>query len=257
MNIYRCDLTLMEATFFSSREVSDLYQTEPLIGNYALAYAMGFCRAGYFSDGSILYGEHLVPLNERELYVTPGTIQGMPTFVLRHFNAQTDAYWSAFGSGFIAARSEYGWSERDGQRWFRMEADGTRKQVRPTNRPQYGRLRMLAAGNRAVAYVISREPVNVPRYIRLGKFMSKARVNCQPVHFEAIPADRRVIDHILLNPADLASHSILSTFDLVNVPPMPLVRNALIEGPFYRLVGQSGQPAEYLPQGMSFNVTGL
>ena len=34
MHIYRCELTLLEATFFSSREVSATYQTEPLIAYY-------------------------------------------------------------------------------------------------------------------------------------------------------------------------------------------------------------------------------
>jgi CRISPR-associated protein Csc1 len=252
MNIYRCDLTLMEATFFSSREVSDLYQTEPLIGNYALAYALGFCQSDYFNDGSIHYGAHLADLNDKGIYVTPGTVIGRPQFILRHFNAQTDAYWSAFGSGFIAARSAHGWSERDGKRWFRVEADGTRKQVRPTNRPLDGRMRMLAAGNRAVAYVLSQEPLAIPLYIRLGKIMSKAHVESQPLDFHEIAHDRTLVEEILLNPADLGPDSQLSVFDLVNVPPAPLVRNADIEGPFYQLSDK-----QWLPQGMYFNVEGL
>ena len=51
MHIYRCELTLLESTFFSSREVSATYQTEPLIGNIALAYAFGFCQAPSFNGG--------------------------------------------------------------------------------------------------------------------------------------------------------------------------------------------------------------
>lgn len=38
MHIYRCRITLMEATFFSSREASATYYTEPLIGNIALGF---------------------------------------------------------------------------------------------------------------------------------------------------------------------------------------------------------------------------
>ena len=95
MHIYRCELTLLEATFFSSREVSATYQTEPLLGNIALAYAFGFCQAPYFNDGTIHYHAHLAALNEQGLYVTPGTIVGQPRFSLGQFNAQADAYWYA------------------------------------------------------------------------------------------------------------------------------------------------------------------
>ena len=51
--IYRCDLTLLEPTFFSSREISNYYQTAPLIGNYALAYALGLCHSPYYNNGKI------------------------------------------------------------------------------------------------------------------------------------------------------------------------------------------------------------
>ncbi len=44
MYLYRADLTLMEHTYFASREVGTLYESEPLIGNYALTYAHGFVR---------------------------------------------------------------------------------------------------------------------------------------------------------------------------------------------------------------------
>ena len=43
VQIYRADLTLMEHTYFASREIGTLYESEPLIGNYALTYALGFC----------------------------------------------------------------------------------------------------------------------------------------------------------------------------------------------------------------------
>ena len=44
VEIYRASLTLKEHTFFASREIGMLYETEPLIGNYALAYALGPAR---------------------------------------------------------------------------------------------------------------------------------------------------------------------------------------------------------------------
>lgn len=248
MHIYRCDLTLMEATFFSSREISNLYQTEPLIGNYALAYAFRFVQSNYHNEHRVHYREHLSKLNNAGVYVTPATILGQPRFILRQFNAQTDAYWSAFGTGFIAARSQYGWSRKDGTHWYPIEEGERGSRFRPTNRPQHGRIRMLAVGNRARCYVLSQNSQTLPRYIRLGKFMSKARVDVSEVTYEEVMANDQHVT-FLLNPADVPSDMQMRFFDLVNVPPMPLVRNAVLSGQFYRL-----SKDEWLPMGMRFNV---
>jgi CRISPR-associated protein Csc1 len=253
MHIYRCDLTLMEALFFSSREVSDLYQTEPVIGNYALAYAMKFCQSAYHNDGSITYAQDLGKLNEAGVYVTPATFSNAPKFLLRRFNAQTDAYWSAYGAGVIAARSPTGWSRKDGQHWYQVEPDGGEKRQNATNRPQTGRIRLLAAENYATFYILSLKEIPIPRYIRLGKFMSKARLEVIPVSF-AVSERKSEVVRCLLNPADLAPDSALTTFDMFNVPPMPLIRNARIEGTFYQLRAGATSEVPCLPVGMRFGV---
>jgi CRISPR-associated protein Csc1 len=251
MHVYRCELTLMEATFFSSREVSATYQTEPLIGNIALAYAFGFCQAPYFNDGTIYYKPHLGALNERELYVTPATIVGEPRFTVGQFNAQPDAYWYAMGAGAIVTRPDGGWAVGAGKTWRIVRADGSRTKIAAQSRPQYGRIRSLAIGNRAVGYVLSREPVAVPRYVRLGKFMSKARVAVEEMAVEEVERERFIVP-FLLNPADLPPEMPLTTFDLISVPPTPLVRNARLSGRFYRL-----PDGTLLPVGMRFGVQRL
>jgi len=248
MHVYRCELILMEATFFSSREVSATYQTEPLIGNIALAYAFGFCQAPYFNDGTIHYKPHLGALNERGVYVTPATIVGEPRFTVEQFNAQADAYWYAMGAGAIVARPDDGWAEGAGKTWRIARADGTRSKIAAESRPQYGRIRFLAIGNHAVGYVLSREPVRIPCYIRLGKFMSKAHVVVEEMPVEEMERED-VIVSFLLNPADLSPEMPLTVFDLVSVPPTPLVRNARLSGRFYRL-----KDGALLPVGMRFGI---
>ncbi len=251
MHIYRCDLTLLEATFFSSREVSNTYYTEPLLGNIALAYAFGFCAAPYFNDGTIYYKEHLGELNERGLYVTPGTIQGQARFILRQFNAQPDAYWYAFANNVIVTRPDGAWTESRGSAWYIRRPGEKAKKIGLENRPQHGRIRMLAANNQAICYVLSREALSLPHYIRLGKFMSKARVESRELKAE--PVDGKAVRvGWLLNPADLPADAQLGAFDLVSVPPTPLIRHAIIGGRFYKLPG-----GEMLPAGMRFNVEGL
>lgn len=251
MHIYRCQLTLMEATFFSSREVSATYQTEPLIGNIALAYALGFCQSPYFNDGTIHYKEHLGDLNKRDIYVTPGTIVGQPRFTLGYFNAQPDSYWYAMGAGALVTRPDDSWAEGAGKTWRILRADGTRSKIAAESRPQYGRIRFLAIGNRAVGYVLSRDPLAIPRYIRLGKFMSKARIEVTEMPYEVIKRENRSIP-FLLNPADLLPDMPPTVFDLISVPPTPLVRNARLSGQFYRLKDET-----LLPVGMRFGVAGL
>lgn len=252
MYIYRCELTLLEATFFSSREVSNTYYTEPLLGNIALAYAFGLCQSDYFNDGTIHYKTHLSELNAHGVYVTPGTMQGRPRFIMRQFNAQADAYWSAFANNVIVARPDGAWTEKRGAVWYIVRPGERAKKVGLENRPQHGRLRMLAIGNRARCYVISHSLLTLPRYIRLGKFMSKARVDVVPVDADEVEQDGASIA-MLLNPADLPPDVQLGPFDLVSVPPAPLIRHAVLSGRFYKLPGDGG----LLPVGMRFNVETL
>ena len=251
MHIYRCELTLMEPTFFSSREVSAYYQTAPLIGNIALAYAFGFCQSPYFNDGTIHYRQHLAALNEQGVYVTPATLAGEPRFTLGQFNAQADAYWYAFANNVIVTRPDGTWAERQGQAWYIHWPDGRRQKVGLENRPQHGRIRYLAIGNRAVGYVLSRELLQLLAYIRLGKFMSKARVEAEEVGHQVVEAEGVRVP-FLLNPADLPAEMRLGVFDLISVPPTPLVRNALLSGRFYRLADST-----MLPAGMRFGVERL
>jgi CRISPR-associated protein Csc1 len=155
------------------------------------------------------------------------------------------------GAGTIVTRPDDGWAVGAGKTWRIVRADGQRSKVAAETRPQYGRIRFLAIGNRAVGYVFSQEPLIVPRYIRLGKFMSKARVMVQEMSPEIVEQERVVIP-FLLNPADLAPGIKFTVFDLISVPPTPLVRNAHLSGQFYRL-----QDGTLLPAGMRFGVDGL
>jgi CRISPR-associated protein Csc1 len=245
MHIIRCRLTLMEKTFFSSREVSNLYYTEPLIGNYALAYALGLCQAPYFNNGTIYYNQHLSALNERGIYVTPATLVGQPRFFVEQFNAQPETYWFAMGSGVLVTRPDGCQMEQNGKVWYVRAPEG-RKKVNAANRPQFGRIRYLAIGNTGVFYVLSQSPISLPHYLRLGKFMSKARLESEAIKYQELDAENIQVP-CLLNPADLGPAISMLLYDLITVPPTPLVRNALLSGHFYKL-----DDGTILPAGMRF-----
>jgi CRISPR-associated protein Csc1 len=257
IQLYRCEITLWEHVFFSSREISSFFQTEPLIGNYALSYALGLARSPYHIEADangrqkVSYKDDLLPLNERGVYVTPATIVGAPRFTLSQFNAQADAYWYAFTQNAIVVKQDDQEAEYDGQNWYVLTpATGRRGKARPANFPQHGKLKMLALGNRAVAHLLVREPIEavlpgyrLPHYIRLGKWMSKAAVDvthqqCEPVWQEEVPIEG------FLNPADLPDPSVLRVFDLVSIHPVPLIRNARMRGWFYRTLDGTWLPAK-------------
>lgn len=242
-HIYCCELTLLENTFFSSREISNFYQTEPFIGNYALAYALHFCQSPYFNDGSIHYKADLGALNARGIYITPGSIVGEPRFVLGWFNAQPDTYWYAMGNNVLVTRPDGTWATKRTAAWFIVDQEGANgRKVRVENRPQVGRIRMLGIGVRATFYVISTEEVALPSYIRLGKFMSKARIATEHRFISA--AEMGSGSCGLLNIVDLPSGIRLVAGDLLNVPPAQLVRNARVTGHGYKLTRDVFLPAD-------------
>jgi CRISPR-associated protein Csc1 len=263
-HVYRFELFLWEHTFFSSREIDAFFHTEPLIGNYALAYALGLAQSPYHvgvdtksGKQPVSYKRDLSPLNDRGIYVTPATIVGEPKFALTQFNAQTDTYWSAFSQNSIVSRRDHERLKFNGQNWQQFDPVENRwkksPQAKPVNFPQHGRIKMLALGNRAVGYIISQKPLEntLPVYIRLGKFMSKAAVT---VTHRVSQPEWRVNQTVngFLNPTDFPNTKELRLFDLVSIHPTPLIRHAQWSGWFYHAPDN-----EWLPAGMRFGVEGL
>jgi CRISPR-associated protein Csc1 len=83
--IYRCQIELHDSLYFATREIGRLYETEPVLHNYALCYALGLVDSEvystrvpeehsyrYFCPEQVpKYEEHLTPLNQQGIYVTP------------------------------------------------------------------------------------------------------------------------------------------------------------------------------------------
>ena len=234
MHIYCCEFELMENLFFASREVNNFFQTEPVIGNYALAYALGLCHAGYHNEGEITYADDLAQLNAAGIYVTPGTLTEEARFTVVQFNALSDSYWFQMEQNAISVNR---------QRIFNPKL-----KARATNFPQIGRLKMLSIGNKGIFYITSRDEYRVPRYIRLGKFMSKAKISARnqtyrETHVKDVPYPN------YLNPNDLPPETEIGMFDMLNIRPTPLIRHVQLSGGFYQLADDDKTK---LPAGMRF-----
>jgi CRISPR-associated protein Csc1 len=239
LEIHRALLTLMEHTYFASREVGVLYETEPLIGNYALTYAMGLCHAPYYWKGAPRYHQDLGPLNEQEIYVTPATfLPKTLRYAFSQFNAQTDSYYFRFDQNAIATSPA--------------------KRARAANFPQNGKIRMLGIGSQAQFLLINQQgrPLRLPSYIRLGKFASKARIEWERLTLvsERPTGGEHVID-FLLNGADLspALTENLHAYTVYNIPPAPLLAHCHLEGRFWQCRDSAGKDL-FVPLEMRFGV---
>lgn len=162
------ELWCTEPVFFASRELSDTYYTEGTIGNYALAYALGWARSPYRltgeATGKPTYIEDLTSL---DCYILPAwSVDGQVSFRFERFNALSDSYWYAMTNNRVAISREDLPIKRTGKK---------PNTYRPSNFPQTGRLRTIERGNRFQTLVFGER--ELPEYIRVGKFMSKVRVD--------------------------------------------------------------------------------
>jgi CRISPR-associated protein Csc1 len=206
MNIYKVHLRLQDPLYFATRELGRLYATERYLHNYALTYALGLARSGYHDLEHIPhYQEDLEPLNSQNIYVSPA----QP--VISDYVTHT-----------------YKWAK------LRYHIDNSEQTSK--NIPTFGRIRELAPESQFRCFIISQNTLNLPRWIRLGKWMSKAEVTTELLLKVKRSEGEFVFPHPL-NPLDVMfSHQILS-YDTVNMPPVSLIRNVRIRGQYYESEG--------------------
>jgi CRISPR-associated protein Csc1 len=222
------ELWCAEPIFFASRELSDTYYTEGLIGNYALAYALGWARSPYRltskESSKPRYIEDLTPLNTN-CYILPAwSAQGGATFRFERFNALSDSYWYAMTNNRVATAREDAIRVRNGEK---------PSSFRPSNFPQTGRLRMIERGNLFHTIVFGDQ--ELPDYIRVGKFMSKVRVTIlQEMPVESLPLGEYT-SQACFSTADLPANMNFLSFDLISMPPTSLVKNLRFRGQAWRM----------------------
>jgi CRISPR-associated protein Csc1 len=229
------ELWCAEPIFFASRELSDTYYTEGAIGNYALAYALGWARSPYRLTGKDTgrpkYLEELNPLAS-QCYILPAwPVEGTASFRFERFNALSDSYWYAMTNNRVATAREDLPLKRTGKKPATF---------RPSNFPQTGRLRVIERGNRFQTLVFGDRAL--PEYIRVGKFMSKVRVDLvQQLQVTYLSQGNHQC-RAYLNVADLPSNLNMLSFDLISMPPASLLKNLRFQGAAWQ-VGDFTIPA--------------
>ena len=210
MHITACTLVLHEPLFFATREIGRLYETGRYLHNYALTYALQMANAPWFHRDQIPH--YAADLSSLAVYVTPA----LPLAI--RFQLTTFKY---------------------GEERLHVEMLQAER-----NTPSFGRAKERAPESTFRCYVISTERLALPRWIRLGKWHSKAEVQTEQILIKE--ADGNYTAACPLNPLDIPADT-LRAFDVVSMPPSSLVANARCTGPHYVLGHGLG-----LPRGMRY-----
>lgn len=218
--IYRCQLELHDSVYYATREIGRLYETEPVIHNYALCYALGLVDSDryatrvpeehsyrYFCPEQIpKYEEHLTPLNQQGIYITP---------------ARSLSHAAVLNT----------WKYADNR--YHVEMEKTQKNI-----PSFGRAKEIAPESRFEFFAISEKPLMLPKWIRLGKWMSKAEVEIVETQEVRSKNEQEFTFPYPLNPLDVMfSHQVIR-YDVINMPPVSLIQNARIRGQSYEFAKQ-------------------
>ncbi|MEG3919518.1 type I-D CRISPR-associated protein Cas5/Csc1 [Microcoleus sp. T3_A4] len=214
--IYRCQIELHDSLYFATREIGRLYETEPVIHNYALCYALGLVDSEiysttvaeedsyrYFCPEQVpKYEQHLTALNQQGIYVTP---------------ARSISHSSTLNTWKYANNN------------YHVEMEKTQKNI-----PSFGRTKEIAPESKFEFFIISEKSLKLAKWIRLGKWMSKAAVEIvEQKEVKRSPSETDFIFPYLLNPLDVMfSHQVIS-YDVVNMPPVSLIQNVKMLGRCY------------------------
>lgn len=216
MWVTQCRLTLHDSLYYATREMGTLYETGRFLHNYALSYALfnqQLIRVPYFADSYRPdYPKDLSKLNEAGVYVTPAHPLEIDYLLTTWKMAQVTYYRK---SELFGARGNF-----------------------PEN---YGRAKELAPESTFEFFIISRESVALPRWIRMGKWASKLLLE-EVNRIQAAEKRGVYASTPTLNPLDVQGN--LIAFDVISMPPVSLINHALIEGAYYDLGNNTRVPAQ-------------
>jgi len=120
-----------------------------------------------------------------------------------------------------------------------------------SNQVVFGRAKELAPDSTFEFFVLSPTPLQLPRWIRLGKWMAKAQVTVLAQTSVKVKAGSERV-HGALNPLDLPQKP--ETCNVVAMAPVSLITNVHIDGEYYegKVDGPEYTATIRLPAGMRY-----
>jgi CRISPR-associated protein Csc1 len=220
MIITVCQLTLHDYLFYASREMGRLYETEKYLHNYGLTYALGLVKSPYANLAQVPhYQEDLDVMNRQGVYVTPA-------YPLR--------YTFSFSTFKMANVNYYNFTPQIS-----------------SNQVVFGRSKELAPESTFEFFVLSEREMRLPRWIRLGKWMAKARVEVKAQGTARIKHGSYRADGAL-NPLDISLTP--ENCSIVAMAPASLITHVYSSGDHYEISCGEDKHARvvHLPVGMSY-----
>ena len=220
MFITVCHLTLHDYLFYASREMGRLYETEKYLHNYGLTYALGLAAAPYSNLAQVpRYQEDLDGMNKQGVYVTPA-------YPLR--------YTFSFSTFKMANVNYYNFTPQIS-----------------SNQVVFGRSKELAPESTFEFFVLGDKDVALPHWIRLGKWMAKARVDIKAQGVAQTWQGSFRADGAL-NPLDLSL--LPESCNIVAMAPASLITNVFSTGSYYEFDYDEGgrKRTIRLPMEMSY-----
>jgi CRISPR-associated protein Csc1 len=203
---YKIKLECEDYLFFASSEKGKVAETAPLLHNYALAFALGLVSSPYYYENQApQYKELLQPLNQAGIYIFPAVPEQV-SHRLMQYNTTDES--------FLMTR------------------------VQSMGYPNWGYIKCIRPGSTFTTYLLSHEPVEIPKRIRLGKWMSQVALDVTEL---ALSQTNAIHTPHLVNIQDV---DILPNYfsHLYNLLPTRLVKEAEWKEPI------AGYQVEYMDQ---------
>ncbi|OPY57378.1 MAG: hypothetical protein A4E49_00058 [Methanosaeta sp. PtaU1.Bin112] len=253
--VVECSIETLDRTLYASREVGDLVDTGDYILSTALHYAFGFVRGKYINIGNRpSYLEETRDVYKR-LYITPGKpeslgeymdrilkvpFQGSKPKPLPHLGGHSTSQWNARTHQYAVKN----WNAKDPNYPYKGK-----------NLPQFGRERVLDQQNLLISFILPYEDdasslaLKIPKYIRLGKKRSKARVRTRVV--EGVIEDGEFLSN---HPFGIYDYEGVPMGDLISVRmrPVPLIVQGRYKGKFIRVPRNEKREDVILPYKLEF-----
>jgi len=250
-----CSIETMDRTLYASREVGDLVDTGDFILSTALHHAFGFVAGKYINSGNKpSYLEETSEIYKR-FYITPAK----PESVVEYMNRILRVPASKGKGGplpYLGGHSTSQWNARPHQYAVKnWKATELPRDLKGKNLPKFGRERVLDQQNLLTSYILPYEDdaasiaSKIPRYVRLGKKRSKARVTTRIVEGTIEEGD-----FISNHPFGIYDYEGVPLGDLISVRmrPIPLIVQGRYNGKFVSITRGEKREDVVLPYKLEF-----
>jgi CRISPR-associated protein Csc1 len=156
---------------------------------------------GYIDKFGFSEDLRVTPLNQQGIYVTPA----------RAINHATTLNT---------------WKYADNR--YHVEMKQTERNI-----PSFGRTKEIAPESQFEFFIISAQTIALPRWVRLGKWASKAELICKELPKPKHHQNNEFNVSFPLNPLDVMFTNQVLSYDTVNMPPVSLIRNVRMIGEYY------------------------